>query len=158
MAEPIESVIYAEAQRGLALQPVLLNELRARTGILFAVANGVTGVLGALVIRRDGVDCLATWALALFAASALLCLVILLPLWRWPMSESPRKLITNYINTPRQGDTRWTTEQAKLDLALHMEKHASAMRSNMKWLQWMFVAALACLGAELVLWLVALRS
>lgn len=156
MAESLHGIIYGEAQRALALQPVLLNELRSRTGILFAVANGVTGFLGAQAIKSHGVTALAVVALSLFGASATLCLAILSPLWRWSFSENPKLLIRNYCDSQHPDGGTWTTEQVQRDLALHMENDAKAVRDRMKTLHWLFFASLLFLGSELVVWLVML--
>lgn len=146
--------MYDEAQRGLALQVVLLNELRARTGILLAVIGAATAFLGATAVE-DGV--LYSWgvgALAAFGLAVGCCLWILCPFPHrgWPFSEDPAKLITNYCRGPRSSGSDWTPDSVRLDLALHMADDRDTIIENMKWMQGQFVAAGVLLAVEIGCW------
>lgn len=155
MPDSIESVIYAEAQRGLALQPVLLNELRARTGILLALITATTAFLGALVIDNDKFGCWGVAALTAFVGAVFSCLMVLSPLRKWTFSESAADMTVNYRLKKRPDDgADWTLEQMQRDLALHMEDHRDQAIKTMKVMQVWYVLAGSSLAVEIACWLI----
>jgi hypothetical protein len=154
VADSIDSVIYAEAQRGLALQPVLLNELRSRTGILLAVTTASSSFLGALAIGRGGLHEWGVLALAAFAVAVGLCLGILWPSWEWKLFQSAELMLINYVERPRPDGEPWSVELMKRDLALHMHQDAIAAIDQMKRMQKLFAGAGISLAVTLVCWLI----
>ncbi len=159
MADSIEGLIYAEAQRGLALQPVLLNELRARTGMLLALITAVTSFLGALVIDNDNqtLGCWGVTALGAFGVAVLCCLGLLSPLWKWDFTQGAADLISNYGRL-EPDDRYWTESQVQRDMALHMEGQMKAAISKMKWMQWLYVLAGISLAVEIASWIAELAT
>lgn len=153
MSESIESVVYAEAQRGLALQPVLLNELRARTGILLAVTTATTSFLGAVAIDHGGLHAWGVLALAAFLVTAGCCLVVLSPHRKWTFFQGARDALTNY-DTPHDDGAAWTVEEVQRDLAKHMEDDADSARETMKRMQQWLTGAGVGLVAEVACWLI----
>src|SRR5215216_3311766 len=131
MADSIEGLIYGEAQRGLALQPVLLNELRARTGILLALITASTAFLGALVIDNDKFGCWGIAAFGFFAVAIFCCLMVLSPRRKWNFAGGARKLTRHYCERKRADGADWTLEAVQRDLALHLETAMNEAIKNM---------------------------
>jgi hypothetical protein len=155
VAESIESVVYAEAQRGLALQVTLLNELRSRTGILLAVTAATTSFLGAVAIDRGGLHGWGVLALAAFAVAVGSCLAVLWPFREWVFFEGAAKMLGAYCNKPHpEHGGAWTVEQVQRDLALHMEGDADDAIQKMKGAQKLVVAAGVGLAFEVAFWLI----
>lgn len=155
VADAIEEVVYAEAQRGLALQPVLLNELRGRTGILLAVTSAATAFLGAVAIERGGLHEWGVLALTAFAVAVTCCLAVLWPSREWKFFQSATKMIASYCDQPRPDNGQpWSVAAVQRDLALHMEAHADKAINEMKGMHSWFAGAGMSLGAEVVCWLI----
>jgi hypothetical protein len=155
VADSIEGLIYAEAQRGLALQPVLLNELRARTGILLALATATTSFLGGIAVKDGQLGCWEVRALIAFGVAVLCCLAVLSPRWKWTFFEDVSDMVDNYCeNAPPEAD-QWTLPEVQRDLALHMKNHADAATKRMGIMQWLFVVAGIGLAVEIACWLIA---
>jgi hypothetical protein len=154
MAESIEGVIYAEAQRGLALQAVLLNELRSRTGILLAITAATNSFLGAEAIDRGGLQAWGVLALAAFVAAVGCCLLVLSPHYEWVFYEGPAKMLGMFCDTPRDDGESWTLDQVHREVALHMEDDADAAANGMKGLQKWFTGAAAGLALSVTFWLI----
>jgi hypothetical protein len=107
--ESIEEIIYAEAQRGLALQVVLLNELRSRTGIMLAVATATSAFLGAAAINHGGLHAWGVLALASFAVAIGCCLAALWPIESGPLRgryQARRHLLRDTASGGRRVDLR----------------------------------------------------
>lgn len=145
--------MYGEAQRGLALQPVLLNELRARTGILLGVTTAVTSFLGAAAIDRGGLHGWGVLALAAFVIGVGCCLGVLSPHRNWTFFEGAAQAFGNYAKNHPDGDS-WTVDQVRRDLALHMERAADDAGETMKSMQKCFTAAGVGLAFDVAFWLI----
>lgn len=154
MADSVERLIYDEAQRGLALQPVLLNELRARTGILLAVTTATTAVLGAIVVKDDELGFWGLLALAAFLAAVGCCLAVLSPHREWTFTEGAAGMAATYCDGKRDDGSDWTLDAVQRDLALHMENHADDAMGAMKTMQGLFIAAGIGLAIEVACWLI----
>lgn len=155
VADTIDALIYQEAQRGLALQPVLLNELRARTGILLGLMTAVTSFLGALVVNSHTFGWWSVGALGGFALAALACLAVLWPWHEWKFAGGAQDLIFNYCLKRRPDDgSTWTLDQVQRDLALWMEKSMKGAMETMKFMQKCYIAAGLCLIAEVACWMI----
>jgi hypothetical protein len=150
MADSIEDVVFAEAQRGLALQPVLLNELRARTGILLAVTSATNAFLGAAAIDRGGLQGWGGLAIAALVVTVACCTAVLWPR-SWKFYEGAEQALNNYS---AGSGKPWTIEQAQRDLAIHMEKHADAAAKQMKGMQKWFMGAAFGLAVAVASWLI----
>jgi hypothetical protein len=154
VAESIEEIIYAEAQRGLALQVVLLNELRSRTGIMLAVTTATSAFLGAAAINHGGLHAWGVLALASFAVAIGCCLMALWPHRKWSFYEGAKKLVGTYCDSPHPEGEAWTPALMQRDLALHMEQHADDARDKMKGIQQWFMGAGIGLAVEVACWLI----
>ena len=96
MADSIDNLIYAEAQRGLARQPGLFNKLSVRTGILLGVTTATTAFLGAIVVDKSGLHDWGTLALAAFVVAVGCCAAVLSPHRRWMFVEGAGALFVPY--------------------------------------------------------------
>jgi|GEM_PF-2323745 hypothetical protein len=156
MADTVEGLIYAEAQRGLALQPVLLNELRARTGILLVLASASTAFLGGIVVdKQKTLGALAILALAAWIGVVFCCYQVLSPRRKWEFAGGAAKLIQTYCDKKRRDGEAWSVAQVQRDLALHIEAAMNDAIASMKSMQEWYVGAGFCLLVEVVLWLIA---
>lgn len=153
MADSIEQVIYSEAQRGLALQPVLVNELRARTGVLLAVTTAVTSFLGALAIDHGGLRGWGVGALAAFIAAVGFCVAVFWPR-KWIFHEAPGSAVAQYCDKEHPDGRAWTVEQVQRDLALHMGEHADDAADKMASMQKLMLAGGAALAVDVTCWLI----
>lgn len=154
VADSIESVVYAEAQRGLALQAVLLNELRSRTGILLAVTTATSSFLGAAAIDHGGLHTWGALAIAAFAVAVACCLAVLWPHRQWTFFEGATQALGNYRDRVHPEGEAWTVELVQRDLALHMEQHADEARDAMKGMQKCFMGAGIGLAFDVAFWLI----
>src|SRR4051794_11367726 len=141
MAESIEGLIYAEAQRGLALQPTLVNELRSRTGILLGVTGATTAFLGAIVVDKMGLHAWGVLALAGFVVAVGCCGAVQSPHRKWQFCESPARLIKTYCDSNDSDASDWTPERFQREVALWMEKHADQAIESMKAMQKWYLGA-----------------
>jgi hypothetical protein len=158
VADSVEGVIYDEAQRGLALQPVLLNELRARTGTLLAVTTATTSILGVIVVKDDELGFWGLLALAAFLAVVACCLAILSPHRKWTFTEGAADMTATYCDGKRDDGSDWTIDAVRRDLALHMENHADDAMGAMGAMQGLFIAAGIGLAVEVACWLIEFSS
>lgn len=79
MSNEFEKLAYEVAVRGLDKQEGLLEELRARTGVLLAASSLAASFLGQQAFREPGPRGLAIAALAAFVVSIGASVFILLP-------------------------------------------------------------------------------
>jgi hypothetical protein len=133
--------------------PVLLNELRARTGILLGVTTAVTSFLGAAAIDRGGLHGWGVLALAAFVIGVGCCVAVLWPHRNWTFFEGATKAFDNYAEKHAGGDP-WTVDQVRRDLALHMERAADDAYATMKAMQKCFIAAGVGLAFDVAFWLI----
>jgi hypothetical protein len=138
VADSIEGLIYAEAQRGLALQPVLLNELRARTGILLALITASTAFLGALVIDNDKFGSGGIAAFGSFAAAIFCCLMVLSPRRKWEFTAGVAMLVQKYCDGKPAAVDAWIVATVE---RFEMERSIDQAISNMKAIQRWYLAA-----------------
>jgi len=155
MAESIEGLIYAEAQCGPALQPTLVNELRARTGILLGVTGATTAFLGAIVVDKTGLHDWGALALAAFVVAVGCCGAVLSPHRKWKFFESPARLTKTYRDSKDSDGNDWTPERFQREVALWMEKHADQAIESMKAMQKWYLGAGSSLAVEIGCWLIA---
>jgi hypothetical protein len=79
MPGELEKLAYEMALRGLDKQEKLLEELRARTGVLLAASSLAATFLGQQAFRQVGPPWLALTALASFVVSVAASILVLVP-------------------------------------------------------------------------------
>ncbi|HVE67015.1 MAG TPA: hypothetical protein VNB64_00395 [Solirubrobacteraceae bacterium] len=84
----------------------MLDETRARTGILLAAASIVTSFLGSAGLDRSALGALAVLAIRSFLAVVGLCLAVLVPRKDWRFNLGARTLLEDWADEPRSGDVR----------------------------------------------------
>lgn len=148
-----EAVAYAEAVRALDQQRGELGAVRTRVATIFGTAGIVSSFFAGLIVRQTrSLGGLGIAAVVAFCIIGLAAVPVLWPWksWRWiPPGDA---LVHDYID----GENRVTAEAMERDLALHL---ADNWRKNKEILDWMHLGvmvALVGLGAEVVLWLLAL--
>jgi len=63
-------------------------------------------------------------------------------------------MVGTYCDGVRSDGGRWTADQMRRDLALHMEQHANEARDTMKGMQKCLMGAGVSLGLEVLFWLI----
>jgi hypothetical protein len=75
----VDQLAYDASQRTLDKQERVVEELRARTGVLLAAAGLAVSLLGGMALQRDGSRGLVAIALVTFVVTILACLRTLSP-------------------------------------------------------------------------------
>lgn len=103
MSERIEDDILVEARRAIEIQVAQLDELRARTGLLFAAASLSASFLGSAT--ADGRVSLGFWgsaAVIAFVCAIGACIKVLWPKKEaWTFVTSQKHLIREWVKTER---------------------------------------------------------
>jgi hypothetical protein len=149
--DPRAALILQESVRALDQQSESLNELRSRTGIVLSASSVASAFLGAAALQRGGFSVLNILALIVFLCSTLLCLGVLLPAEDWEFHYDTEALEVSYI-------------QANVGLA-DMQRSMAAGYSKcwmkndgrLKPLYLMLRLAIATVGIDVMLWLLAIR-
>jgi hypothetical protein len=115
--EPGYRLAYEEARRALDDQEALVNELRARTGVLIASAAVSTSLVGGPALARS--HSVASWmAIGLFALVGVSLLVALWPRRIWSFGIDAAELVAIYLEP--EDDEPPDVGHIYRDLALHM--------------------------------------
>lgn len=150
--DPRYRLVYEEAVRGIDQQEATLDNLRARAGTVLALASLVTSFLGAAALTRYGFGPAAGVATALFVATGVLVLSILLPRQSWKFRVGAKTLIGQWIEVENPVDMR----EMHRDLALYLEKYVDENQPKIDELWRLFQASCLALVAETVTWVLAL--
>jgi hypothetical protein len=97
-------------------QQGVLDNLRARAGLLLSAAAVASSFLGAQALT-EGLEPLTWLALALFAVVGILAVALLWPQSEWVFSQSPARIIQEYI----EGEAPQPLAAMQRNLALHLE-------------------------------------
>jgi len=144
---------FDESVRALTLQSSVLDDLRARTGILLTAISLTATFVGSRALD-DGFSTWTEIAICLFLASAGFCLGILWPRGDWGFSLNASAVLDKYV---RERDS------ASLDRML--EEIADVNQTNwqtnaerLKWLFWCFRLAVLALVLQVPCWLMAIGT
>jgi len=154
VSERIENDILAEARRAIDVQVAALDELRARTGLLFAAASLSASFLGSAA-AKGSID-LGFWGSA--AVIAFLCAIGACVKVLWPKNEawifvtSPKHLIREWVKTNRP------EESMQLFLAECLEDNFDANKERLDDLYLWFQVAAVSVGAEVILGTIQLAT
>ncbi len=145
---------YTESIRALTQQAQVLDNLRARTGVLFTGASIASSFLGAQALPKNGLTCWAVAALVSLLLLGLSVLAVLIPRRGWEFGHNIGKLLKNFEDEPswadldgthrrlaKINDTQWVTNEKKL-----------------KWMFRMFNLGSILLIAEIAFWLIDLGA
>jgi hypothetical protein len=98
MAESTQAMIHEEALRGIARQQSVIDNLRTRSGTLFAAASLVAAFLGAQALQREPkLDGLAWIAVGSFLVLFVVAMWILWP-WSFKFVLNPEILIEDHVS------------------------------------------------------------
>ena len=148
VGETAESVVYAEALRGIARQQTVIDALRNRAGTLFAAASLVTAFLGGQALTRDPeLDTLAWLAIGAFVTLFALVLAILWP-WKFRFTLSPQVLIEDHLSK--------SVPELHTYLAEIWDKNYDFNKTTVDKLHRLFRIACSALSVEVVAWLMRL--
>lgn len=148
-----EAVAYAEAVRALDQQRGELGTVRTRAATIFSIAGIVSTFFSGLIVRQTrSLGGLGIAAVAAFCVIGLAAVLILWPWKSWKWIPPGDALVHDYID----GDHRVTAEAMERDLALHLADNFMANQKRLNWLDLGVMVSLVGLGAEIVLWVLAL--
>src|SRR5688500_12739139 len=99
--DPRYELVWAEALRALGQQQSLLEGIRSRTGTLLSAAAISTSFLGGIAFDDGEVAGAGILASVLFGVTAALGVWILLPRPGWKWANTPRQLLTEYVEGDR---------------------------------------------------------
>lgn len=154
MGEKRADEILAEARRAIDVQVAQLDELRARTGLLFAAASLSGSFLGSAA-AKGGFD-LGFWggaAVIAFVCAIAACLKVLWPKKEaWLFVTSPTHLIREWVETKRDD------ESMRLFLGKSLEENFDANKERLDELYLWFQAAAISVGAEVILGTIQLAT
>lgn len=151
----IEDDILTEARRAIDVQVAQLDELRARTGLLFAAASLSASFLGSATVN-SGVS-LGFWggaSVVAFVCAIGACIKVLWPKKKaWIFVNSPKHLIGDWVRTERLPE-----ESMHLFLAECLEENFDKNKERLDELYLWFQAAAVSVGVEVILGTVQLAS
>jgi hypothetical protein len=151
--EPGYRLAYEEARRALDDQEALVNELRARTGVLIAAAAVSTSLVGGPALARG--HSIASWvAIGLFALVGVSLLVALWPRRIWSFSIDAAELVAIYLEP--EDDEPLDVAHIYRDLALHMSEGHKRNAARIPFLMAVLRIAVILLVVDVMAWVVAL--
>jgi hypothetical protein len=142
MAGELEKMAYEEALRALDKQEGLLEELRARTGVLIAVSSLAASFLGPQAFLHPSPKGLAVTALAAFVATLGASLFILAPKRRLVFTAAGAEIYEGFYAI------REDMAEVYHRLALDLDRYWESNEGEMVWLGRAFALAAAALVVE----------
>jgi len=148
----LSRVAYEIAVRALADQEGELRHIRDRTGSLMAAAALTSGFLGSAALNQKHVGVLGLAAIAAFAVSMAAGIYVTFPKRGFIFSLNAKSALEALE------DVEHDTPEIHRRLAVWLEGYWTANAAKLAKLNpWLFAAGLG-LGAEVVLWVIDLRS
>lgn len=150
---PSYALAYEEAKHAVSTQQNVVDNFRARAGLLLSGAAIATSFLGGQALRIGNPG---TWSWVAIGAFALLGLATLAILWptTWKFEADPRDIIATYV----ESDDPLPLPDIHRDLALHrsdvLEENGRRLRRSV----WAFRFAGLMLLVEIVAWAVDLAE
>jgi hypothetical protein len=152
-ADPRYEMAYQEAIRAVTQQQGVLEDLRARAGTLIAAAAVATSFFGADAFGGSQQPGGFGWlAVALFVASSLASLAILVPWRNWMFATYPSVLIESWFEIENAPSITEIYRQR----ALFLESDYEANRKRLTKLTTAMYIAVGALILEIVCWLLEL--
>lgn len=141
--------------RAVGVHERMLESLRARTASVIAAAAISASFLGSAALGQQGTSCLAVTlsylGILTFAGSILAAILVLWPRTdRWMLEVSPQAILRF---AEEEGPL---SEAAMRKMALETEQQLDELREGMKPLWNQFRVSIILLGAQIVLWLIAI--
>jgi hypothetical protein len=151
--EPGYRLAYEEARRALDDQEALVNELRARTGVLIAAAAVSTSLVGGPALARG--HSIASWvAIGLFGLVGLSLLIALWPRRDWTFTVDAEEFIAIYLEP--EGEEPLGLARIFRDLALHMNANHRRNRSQLRFVMGIVRVAVVLLVGQTIAGVAAL--
>lgn len=145
MAETTQAMIHEEALRGIARQQSVIDNLRTRSGTLFAAASLVSAFLGAQALQREPqLDGLAWIAVGSFFMLFVVAMLVLWP-WTFKFVLNPEILIEDHMTK--------SVPQLQVYLARIWRENYEWNQRKVKQLSVLFRLGLVALVVEVLAWL-----
>ena len=151
MADERKKLAYDESIRALDLQSVVLDDLRARTGILLTAASLTATFIGSRALD-GGFTTWTRFALAFFVASGGFCLGVLWPRGQWGFAFNANTILEGYIQQPVAA----SIDEMYVEFAKINQGNWEANADRLKWLFWCFRLAVLALVLQVPCWLAAI--
>jgi hypothetical protein len=145
---------YREARRALDLQVASLDGLRSRAGLVLSAAALIAGFLGPTAILQTTVRWLLIVGGGCFVGAALLSIGLLLGVGNWRAVVGTRELLANYIESNHPA----SVPEIHRSLAWQMEDDWERNERRLRILNRLLGVAGALVGAETIVWLVAIAA
>jgi hypothetical protein len=151
--DPRLIVAYDESVRAWAHQSAVLDELRSRAGTLIAAASVSSAFLGAATLRGShSLNGSSVAAIVVFGVVIALCIYVLWPAKDWVFVHNAKLLLEKYMTHGVPLSEMY--ERMTCDNAGY--RQTNAKRINYRFMA--FRVACAGLGADVILWLLALTG
>jgi hypothetical protein len=152
--DPRKKLAYEVSIRALEQQSSVLDELRARTGVLLAALSLSASFLGAQALKNPGFSAWSWAAIGSFAVSGLLSLRVLWPSGGWKFTANAKTIVED-VNS----DKSLTLDQMYETYAEdNQEVWEENSRKRLKPLIWFFRIAVLTLVLQVAFWLIALGN
>ena len=150
MADTTQAMIHEEALRGIARQQSVIENLRTRSGTLFAAASLVAAFLGAQALQREPrLDELAWIAVGSFVVLFVVAMSILWP-WKFKFVLNPEILIEDHMSK--------SVPQLQVYLARIWRENYEWNQRKVNQLSVVFRLGLLALVVEVLAWLLRLAD
>jgi hypothetical protein len=152
-ADPRKRLAFDESVRALNLQSSVLDDLRARTGILLSATSLTATFVGARALDEG----FATWsciALGFFVATGGFCLGVLWPRGEWGFTFNAKTIIDGYVSSKEPA----TLDEMHVEFAQINQENWRTNDERLKWLFWSFRLAVLTLVLQVPCWLVAIAE
>jgi hypothetical protein len=144
---------YEESIRALTLQSSVLDDLRARTGILLTAASLTATFVGSRALD-DGFTTWTRVALGFFLATGGFCLGVLWPRGDWNFAFDAQAILDGYVNTSDGA----TLDEMYVRFAEINQKNWKSNTEKIRWLFWSFRLAVLALVLQVPCWLAAIGN
>jgi hypothetical protein len=148
-----KKLAFDESVRALTHQSNVLDDLRARTGILLTAASLTATFVGSRAL--DGG--FSTWtrvALGLFLATGAFCLRVLWPTGDWGFTFNAKTILDGYVRQPDPA----TIDQMHVQFAEFNQVNWEKNGERLKWLFWSFRLGVLALVLQVPCWLMAIGN
>jgi hypothetical protein len=144
---------YLEAMRSISQQQQVLNELRARTGILIAVSAISTSFLGAQAFTQNRSPGVWWWAAVVsFALTSGCAVSVLWPRRNWLFGSYAATIINDWLDR----DDAPSIDQMHLQRAVYLQDDYDQNRTKLTRLFYLFAITSGFLIVEILFWLIHL--
>lgn len=150
--DPRLRLVFEESRRSLTEQQGVLDEVRARAGMVLSAASIATGFLGGVALSRHPLGGWSVVAILAFAGMAVVALLVLYPWGGWYFRFPAYDLLNDYV----EGKDALDLDAMLRDLSIDAEANYAHNAGKIVWLHRGLSWAIGLLSAQIVAWLLAI--